>query len=159
MSLEYIDTDSVLYSKIKELIKVQGENTCRNKIDKMTIRTSLDGFIFGFVSYSARANAGRRSPRSFSEKYTLNGFVICSILEYRPKEIYISLLCALKGLYIGSSLLEAVNEYAIKNNFNTLTLLALPDKKLIEWYKKQGFKEGKNDFGNIKCVEMYKILS
>jgi N-acetylglutamate synthase-like GNAT family acetyltransferase len=71
----------------------------------------------------------------------------------------LSLLCALKGLHIGSSLLEAVNEYAIKNNFNTLTLLALPDKKLIEWYKKQGFKEGKNDFGNIKCVEMYKIVS
>ena len=97
MTLEYID--SVLYSKIKELIKVQGENTCRNKIDKMTIRTSLDGFIFGFVSYSARANAGRRSPRSFSEKYTLNGFVICSILEYRPKEIYIFIMCIKRITY------------------------------------------------------------
>lgn len=158
MNIEYIDKDSFLYPKIKELIKDQGEITCRNIIDKMTIRTSLEGFVFGFVSYSTRANSGRRSPRNFSEKYTLNGFVICSILEYRPKEIYISLLCSLKGLSLGCSLLEAVNEYAITRGFNTLTLLALPDKKLIEWYKKQGFKEGKNDFGNIKCVEMYKIL-
>jgi hypothetical protein len=158
MNIEYIDKNSELYSKIKELIKSQGENTCRNEIDKMTIRTSLDGFVFGFVSYSIRANYGRRSPRSFSDKYILNGFVICSTVEYRPLEIRISLLCALKGLSIGSLLLEAVNEYAIKNNFNTITLLALPDKKLISWYKKNGFKEGKNNFNIIKCTEMYKIL-
>ncbi len=160
MNIEYIDKDLPLYSKIKELIKNQGETTCRNIIDKMTVRTSLEGFIFGFVSYSIRANSGRRSPRNFSDKHALNGFVICSVLDYRPTEIHISLLCALPSVdKLGSTLLDKVYEYAKKNKFNTITLLALPSKKLVEWYKIQGFKEGKKDMKGLKCVEMYKIIS
>jgi hypothetical protein len=157
MNIEYVEKSSELYGKIKDLIKVQGEQTCRNIIDKMTIRTSLQGFVFGYVSYSPRASSGRISPRSFSEKYTLNGFIICSVVEYRPTEIHISLICASKGTLLGSRLLQSVDEYAAQNNYKTITLLALPDKSLIEWYKKHGFKEGKKEM-QTKCIEMYKIL-
>ena len=82
---------------------------------------------------------------------------MCSVLEYRPTEIHISLLCAIKGSSLGKKLLEAVDEYGKKNNFTSITLLALPEKSLVEWYKRRGFKEGKVEH-KTKCVEMYKIL-
>ena len=43
--LEFVEKSSDLYSKIKELIKDQGEHTCRNIIDKMTSELLYKGLF------------------------------------------------------------------------------------------------------------------
>ena len=97
-----------MYKKVKELVKDQGEITCRKEMNKMTITMATTESSFGFAIIAKRNISGRRSPRSFSERYTLLGFIVCDEDELHKDTLSISLLCALKGLEIGSSLLTKV---------------------------------------------------
>lgn len=150
------------YKKIKELIKDQGYVTCREKINRIIITTSTTDSSFGFSIIGKRLSSGRRSPRSFSERYTLNGFIVCTEDEIHNDTLHISLLCSLKGLKMGSILLEKVIDYAKDKGYKALSLYALSEEKLIKWYEDNGFIRGKNkNFtydGKFMSIHMYKFL-
>jgi ribosomal protein S18 acetylase RimI-like enzyme len=151
------------YKKIKELIKEQGEVTCRREIDKMVISTSTTESSFGFAIIGKRNISGRRSPRRFSERYTLNGFIVCTEDEFHKDYLHISLLCALKGLELGKMLLNNVEDYSKNEGYKGISLYAIYDEKLIKWYEKRGFIRGiKPNFsydGKVKVIQMYKLFS
>ena len=94
---------------LKLLIKKQGEIVCQDQLTIETIKHEIDEFDFGYISYSIKASSGSRSPRNFSDKYILNGFIVCSIID--DDEAIIKLICSRKHTKIGKELMDVTEFY------------------------------------------------
>jgi ribosomal protein S18 acetylase RimI-like enzyme len=181
MILEFVEKGTNRYEDIKNLIKEKCECTCRKAMNKMTVTEELQGSEFAIVSLTDAIAVGSSegcsergekelttSPKDWTtdiniiNKYILNGFIVCGIKGSNNDILHIKLLCCLKGLNLGSKLIHKVVEYAIEQGYKKISLNALYEDRLIEWYKKQGFKLTTNNYynfeGKIKEREMEMII-
>ena len=173
MILEFVEKGTNRYEDIKNLIKEKCECTCRKAMNKMTVTEELQGSEFAIVSLTenptiAVGSEHRRVEKELTtdvniiNKYILNGFIVCGIKGSNNDILHIKLLCCLKGLNLGSKLIHKVVEYAIEQGYKKISLNALYEDRLIEWYKKQGFKLTTNNYynfeGKIKEREMEMII-
>ena len=183
MILEFVEKGTNRYEDIKNLIKEKCECTCRKTMNKMTVTEELQGSEFAIVSLTENPTSPKdwiTSPVGESEgcsercekelttdvniinKYILNGFIVCGIKGSNNDILHIKLLCCLKGLNLGSKLINKVIEYAIEQGYKKISLNALYEDRLIEWYKKQGFKLTTINYynfeGKIKEREMEMII-
>jgi len=173
MILEFVEKGTNRYEDIKNLIKEKCECTCRKAMNKMTVTEELQGSEFAIVSLTENptitvGSEPRRGEKDWTtdvniiNKYILNGFIVCGIKGSNNDILHIKLLCCLKGLNLGSKLIHKVVEYAIEQGYKKISLNALYEDRLIEWYKKQGFKLTTNNYynfeGKIKEREMEMII-
>jgi ribosomal protein S18 acetylase RimI-like enzyme len=173
MILEFVEKGTNRYEDIKNLIKEKCECTCRKAMNKMTVTEELQGSEFAIVSLTENPTISvgsehRRGEKELTtdvniiNKYILNGFIVCGIKGSNNDILHIKLLCCLKGLNLGSKLIHKVVEYAIEQGYKKISLNALYEDRLIEWYKKQGFKLTTNNYynfeGKIKEREMEMII-
>lgn len=174
MILEFVEKGTNRYEDIKNLIKEKCECTCRKAMNKMTVTEELQGSEFAIVSLtenptslvgegcSERGEKELTTDVNIINKYILNGFIVCGIKGSNNDILHIKLLCCLKGLNLGSKLIHKVVEYAIEQGYKKISLNALYEDRLIEWYKKQGFKLTTNNYynfeGKIKEREMEMII-
>jgi ribosomal protein S18 acetylase RimI-like enzyme len=190
MILEFVEKGTNRYEDIKNLIKEKCECTCRKAMNKMTVTEELQGSEFAIVSLTENptitvGSEPRRGEKDWTtvgasegcsergekelttdvniiNKYILNGFIVCGIKGSNNDILHIKLLCCLKGLNLGSKLIHKVVEYAIEQGYKKISLNALYEDRLIEWYKKQGFKLTTNKYynfeGKIKEREMEMII-
>lgn len=119
---------------IKELRK-QGQDVCRQKISKKWIYASLDDFQFGFVHATRKSQVGRMK-RGKSNLH-IASFVLCK--KMTNNNLDLKLVCSRPNNREGVLLIHNVEQYAKEEGFKILSLFSLPDYKLVEWYKKQGF--------------------
>lgn len=155
--------DQIVYFTIKqtEMIKQlrkQGQDVCRQKISKKWLYASLDDFQFGFIHATPIAQIGRM--RRGTPTLYISSFVLCK--KMTNENIDMKLICSRPDNREGSLLMKNVEKYAKEQGFKILSLFSLPDYKLVEWYKKQGFciKSESRDPKNydIKTYYMEKTL-
>jgi len=123
---------------LKLLIKKQGEIVCQDQLTIETIKHEIDEFDFGYISYSIKARSGTRSPRNFSDKYILNGFIVCSIID--DDEAIIKLICSRKHNKIEKELMDETEFYLREIGITKITLYSLSYIKLKKWYESLEYK-------------------
>ena len=121
----YFDKSHKDFIKIKNLIMDQDSS--------ITIQKSLDNLDYGYIHISS------------SIGYS---FILCEKYIGLP---FIKLICARPNLQDGEKLLKLVEEKSLKDGFNYIALHSIIENKLVNWYKKQGFKiENEITFENKK---------
>ncbi len=146
---------------IKDLIRLQGNETCRDEIDMLYIRNVINDYDFGYLRITEKANIGKKHSRRSGDKYYVWGFVLCKISE-NQKIATIELVCArqlVKGM--GKLLIEKVID-KLKNNGTTklVRLWCLPKDKLRKFYIGLGFAEQQLNIPQptMKLIEMVKWM-
>lgn len=144
---------------IKDLIIYHGESTCRDYFEKNVISDLVRKCDFGFISFTKRAQIGKRK-RGKNEEYSINGFILCQHEGLSPS-IFISLVCIstpYKGA--GAKLLSNVINYAKDApEILQITLYSLPE--LRSYYEKNQFNTVSTlrlKSGEIKVYHMARIL-
>ena len=128
--LFFPDDDNIKF--YTSLIKSQGLNVCRQQISRIWIDTSIADCSFGIANYSTRAQ--KRTKR------ILHGFILCRIDIKDPEILWIDMVCASETSKLGLLLMQEAEKNAIKNKvIRRLALFSLAEKKLVNWYTKQGF--------------------
>ena len=132
--------DPIVYFTIHETdliqqLRKQGQELCRQNISKKWIYASLDDFKFGFVHATPIAQIGRM--KRGKPGLPIASFVLCKPMT--DENIDIKLICSRPNTQEGSKLIRKVEEYAKEQGFQVLSLFSLPDYRLVQWYKSQGF--------------------
>jgi hypothetical protein len=132
--------DAVLFdetdTRIIRDIRDQASQVCRHKISDQWIRGSLSDFSFGYAIRTPVATVGKMRITRKTE-HRIRGFVLCKVY-YPTKNLEIKLVCSRnKG---GKMLVELAEEKAREIGMTSVSLLSLPDKNLVGWYKGQGFR-------------------
>lgn len=139
-SLEIYEPGTAMGQCIRELIKDQGVDVCRDKINKRWIVKAVTEAEFGFVRFVQKAQIGRRSLKRAADKYLLHGFVLCRA-EVMPKEddvpetIVIDLVCARPMSQTGRVLLECAEQTAKERGYKYAKLYCIPVPRLKAYYE------------------------
>jgi len=111
-----------------DLIKSQGIDVSRKQISKCWIDTEIAECSFGIAIYSTRTHIG------------LKGFILCRVHVKDPEVLWIDMVCASEISKVGLLLMQEAENLAIKNTMiRRLALFSLAEKKIVNWYTKQGF--------------------
>jgi len=147
-------------TNFKNLILHHGIKTCRDRFDKAVISRAVSKCDFGYISLTQRAQIGRKNV-SKTDKYTLNGFVLCSTDLLNNISVEILLICVAdqyKGA--GKELLQLVINYAeSKPTIYRITLHSLPE--LQAYYSKLEFdtiETFRLKSGEIKVYQMVRKI-
>ena len=125
-------------NEIKKLIKDQGDVVCQEKIGIDYINDRLKDFDFGFIRKLTQAQIGKIQEKKINE--IIHSFVICKqLVNPLFKKIDIRLVCSRINSKNGKQLLELVENKAKEMKYQCLSLIAVGDKKLLNWYLSQGF--------------------
>lgn len=143
---------------IKRLLRKQGTMICRDYIYPEIIETSIEKFDYGFVLMIEKARVGQTMLR-LENRLQIYGFVLTEALD--EFEVRIHLICVddnHKGE--GAILMQSVLQYAKENDYVRITLHALPDPKLVEWYQSFGFVITDEIYksGQLKVYAMTKVV-
>lgn len=145
---------------IENLIREQGDDVCQNKIGTDYMKNKVKHCDFGFIRKSIKANVGQMQTRK--NKQHVYSFVLCKLLPNQHlNKIDITLVCSRTNSKDGKQLLELVEKYAISINYNCLSLIAIGDKRLLNWYTSQGYLlETDKDImdTNLKAYSMVKYI-
>ena len=142
----YFDKSHKDFIKIKNLIMDQGVNICRDVFDSTIIKKSLDNLDYGYIHISPKAQIGQAKRKN--KDFIGYSFILCEKYIGLP---FIKLICARPNLQDGEKLLKLVEEKSLKDGFNYIALHSIIENKLVNWYKKQGFKiENEITFDNKK---------
>ena len=134
----FIDQEHEHIKTIKDIIKEQGANVCRNEMDQSYIIECLKTFDYGYVILGNRASIGQKQ-RGSSQKYVLKGYVLFKYDE-RLSLLTGKILCGSDGYRgVGRQLLECVADFIFDKRVQTWTIYSLPDEKLIKYYEYMGF--------------------
>jgi hypothetical protein len=157
-NFEFFDKTNI--KAIENLIREQGDEVCNNKIGRDYIKNKLKNCDFGFIRKSIKAKIGQIQTRK--NKQHLHSFVLCKLLPnpYLNK-IDITLVCSRINSKDGKQLLELVEKYAQTINYNCLSLIAIGNTRLVNWYKSQGYLlETDKDImdSNLKSYYMAKYI-
>ena len=77
---------------------------------------------------------------AFSMRNGLKGFILCRVDIQDPEVLWIDMVCASETSKFGLSLMQEAEKIAIQNTvIRRLALFSLAEKKLVNWYTKQGF--------------------
>ena len=120
---------------IARIIKNHAYNICKNTIPQAYINNSINRFNRGYV---------------YKVNNLIIGFIIWEIKNknintykntnlYTGSELHILLICANTNNRFGTQLLYDVEEYALSQGINIITLIPANDE-LVKFYKKNGFK-------------------
>lgn len=132
--------DAVLFdqtdTRIIKYIRDQASQACRHKISDQWIRGSLTDFSFGYAIRTPVATIGKMRITRRTEHH-IRGFILCTVY-YTTKNLEIKLVCSHNNK--GKKLVEMAEEKAREIGMTSVSLLSLPDKNLVGWYKDQGFR-------------------
>jgi hypothetical protein len=130
------------YIGIKNQIQAIGLDLCSSNgkigVIQEYINKALKGFEHGYVYRDISNNQN-----------DIVGFVLWRYMKFKSKsEMYITLICG-KGL--GTLIFNDIENYAINNNINTITLTPINDKVKQHYINEYGFKSrGYNkQLGNV----------
>lgn len=123
--------------RLLEQLKEQATQICRLQISPKWIEGSLNDFHFGFLHKTPIVQVGK-TRRTRHSSYYITSFILCK--QYSTNNIEIKLLCSRPKKKEGEKLLKVVETYVRSIGMPTLSLSSLPEKKLIDWYKSQGFQ-------------------
>jgi hypothetical protein len=170
-------------SVFERLIKEQGSEVCQNMLHENYISAQSKKYSFGFVHTMPVAQIGqktrsktanRRGPFEGGSNATALGredvggsnattrivssFILCNLFP-EFEQVEISLVCSRENAKHGKILMDLVYEKAKELKYKYLFLLSLSEEKIINWYKRQGFKilsEKFHENGEIKAYAMMK---
>lgn len=143
---QFDKTDKRLLEQLRE----QATQICRFQISPKWMEGSLNDFRFGFLHKTPIAQVGK-IRRTRHTSYSITSFILCK--PYSTNNIEIKLLCSRSKKKQGEQLLKVVETYARNLGMSALSLSSLPEKKLIDWYKSQGFQV---DY-EIKDLDTYEL--
>ena len=127
---------------MKKIIKKQGNNVCRNKINKKALHNILYKFDYGYAILNEKANIGKKIIDA-NDKYKLISYVLFRINYIGDKQcIFIELICSddkYKDKQYGTKMIELCKKYAVENNIKYIQLHSLNELKLLKWYEQNGF--------------------
>jgi hypothetical protein len=86
--LIYIEPSTPEIKQIKELIKKQGDKACQNQLSIKCVSK----FTFGWVSVLQKAQLGRRSIKSLTDRYTLLSFILWKVSQDSNNETTMGVL-------------------------------------------------------------------
>lgn len=156
------DAKSENLSFVKQLLKSQGIETCLGKISTEWLTSSVLSVSFGFVYMTPKAQLGRRSVKSPSDRYHVHGFVTCRAIKENPKIIWIDLVCSRLRSKIGKLLMELAEEACKEiQEVQLINLYSLPETRLRNWYKGLGYTENavpNYEGGKVKSYLMTKFI-
>ena len=132
---KYIEPSNSEIKQIREMIKKQGDRACQNQLSIETISENASTFTFGWIYISPKAQIGRRSIKSFNDKYT--SFLLCLYTPLKPEYLTISLVCSIN--HSGKLLMDVAEARAKEMGIKGIELQAIPNDKLIKWYKSLGY--------------------
>jgi hypothetical protein len=140
---------------MEKLIREQGDEICQEKIGIDYIKDRLKDYDFGFIRSSVKAQMGKRKTRQ--TEHHAYSFVLCKLL---PNPLFtnidITLVCSRANSKDGKLLLELVEKHAHKIKYDCLSLIAVGDTRLLNWYKSQGFVlETDKPIINSNCKAYY----
>lgn len=133
MSFAYFDPSCM---DIINDVKKQAFDVCRGKIPKKWIHSCLQDFTFGFIHRTPFAEVGKKK-RSTQKCHRIYSFVLCK--KVSDDDVDIKLVCARVNSREGANLLKLVEDHTKQLHFKSVSLTSLPDYKLVDWYKKNGF--------------------
>jgi len=113
---------------IEQIIYQQGNNCIKRKLNE---------YDFGFIYKPIKTKTHQMQTRQDKNFYS---FVLCKLLPnpYLNK-IDITLVCSRINSKDGKQLLELVEKYAKTINYDCLSLIAVGNTRLLNWYKSQGY--------------------
>jgi len=135
-NLQYIEPSDTQIKDIRELIKKQGDKTCKNEVS-LNFSEKVSNFTFGWIYILPKAQLGRRSIKNVNDKFTLLGFILCNYSPFLPHEMFIEIVCSVNKS--GKLLMELAEEKARTMNIKKIELYSLPNTKLKNWYESLGY--------------------
>lgn len=138
--LEYFTPNTENIKVLKGIMKKQGVSVCRDIISHRWVDKSLSQMSYGYAFICQKAQIGRRSLKSISDRYLLKGFIVCSIMERLPHIVNIDLVCSRPTTRLGKQLVELAEEHARDlPTVREIHLRSLPKQRLKEWYESLGY--------------------
>jgi hypothetical protein len=131
----------------RKIIKDEGGKICRDIFNQNIINDALQKFNHGFAFVSKKASIGR-AKRGSIDNICVSSFVLFSISSKVPTA-YVNLICV-KGENKGQGnilmryIFDYINKYNQKEKNETITeitLHAMPESYLLQWYEKKGFEK------------------
>jgi hypothetical protein len=123
---------------IEKLIREQGDDVCHNVIGKDYIKSTLQQYDFGFCRTTTKARIGQMQTRR-QEKH-LHSYVLCrKVPGSYVNKITVVLVCSRPTSKDGKLLLELVEKHAKEIAFPCLSLIAVGNARLVNWYKSEGY--------------------
>lgn len=159
--MEYFSKNNPLVNSIKNSILAQNSYVCREQISGEYIKKSFGRFDFGYV------NKSRRLKKKYGKnEETINSFVLARYIyddtNLTAVTIHIELLCSSEANKMssdGSKLLKLIEDKCSNENINVITLEALKEKNLRNWYISKGFVQTQEiEIKNTKVYSMLKVL-
>lgn len=120
---------------IEKLLKEQGDDVCRNMIGIDYLRDQLKLYDFGFIHRTRKANVGRATRKT---EYTIYSFVLCK-LNTGFSDVGILLVCSRPQSKEGAQMLGLVHEKARQIGIASMSLIAVGNTRILNWYKNHGF--------------------
>lgn len=132
---EYFDQTN---NEIKKLIKEQGDIVCQEKIGIDYIKDRLKDFDFGFIRKLTQAQIGKIQKKKTNQ--IIHSFILCKIIpDPSIKEIDIVLVCSRINSKDGKQLLELVEIKSTEIKCQRLSLIAIGNSHLLNWYISIGY--------------------
>ncbi len=138
--LQYFERGDQHYALFATLIRAHGGEVCRNHLSDRWIQTKLSEATFGYVAAIQNAAIGR-ALRGSGSRYTLKAFILVKLNPAVPGAAFIEVICARPGSQLGSLMLQTAESTIAERypHINILTLVSLPEPRLVQWYERHGF--------------------
>ncbi len=138
----YFTSHDVEHGIMKDIIKSQGNDTCRQEINIQYIKDTMNSYDFGFAKITQKSIIGKKHTKRPTDKYHLWGFILCKLNENTGIST-IELVCSRQSKTgTGKLLIDKTIEVLQKNkNINIVRILCLPKDRLKTVYKNLGFQE------------------
>jgi GNAT superfamily N-acetyltransferase len=135
-------SQDIEHTLIKDLVRSQGFETCREEISLQYIKNVIHEYDFGLARITQKANVGKKHTRKSGDKFQLWGFLLCR-LNKNTKIATIEIVCSRRGAQgTGRLLIEILIEKLKSQNIAQIVrLLCLPKDKLRAFYKTMGFQQ------------------
>jgi hypothetical protein len=119
-NFEYFERQDA--SPIENLIREYRHDICQAKVGPEYIEKTLNQYDFGFARHN---------------KKQVTSFVLCRLLPSPLfKNVDVVLVCSRTD---GKHLLELVESHAKILNYQSLSLIAIGNRRLLNWYTSQGY--------------------
>jgi len=135
-NFEFFEKSNI--KNIEKIIREQGDDVCQQKIGVDYIKNKVKNCDFGFIRTTIKAKIGQMQTRQNNKH--LYSFVLCNLIpNSRLNKVDITLVCSRTNSKDGKQLLELVEKYAKTINYDCLSLIAVGNTRLLNWYKSQGY--------------------
>lgn len=128
--IQFFFPNSENVKEMEKVLRAQGMEVCRNKVEKVWIISSIASASFGYLYISRSLKNGH-----------LHGFVLGRIDKERPSIAWIDVVCSRVTSKVGQLLMNIAEEHCRSiPGVKSIRLLSLPDPKLKAWYKSLGYE-------------------